>query len=45
MAVPNKHSVLDGFEIYREQVLSQPWADGLRVDEVSESEGWQTSRF
>ncbi|MCH7626853.1 MAG: methylaspartate mutase subunit E [Chloroflexi bacterium] len=36
MAVPNKHSVLDGFEIYREQVLSQPWADGLRADEVSE---------
>ena len=36
MAVPSPNNVLDGFDIYREQVLSQPWNWGDSVDGVRE---------
>ena len=46
MAAPSSQNVLDGFDVYRQQILSQPWIQGLWVGEVREYlAGMEDSRF
>lgn len=46
MAVPNKRNVLNGFEVYRERILSLPWIKGINIDEVREHlAGLENNRF
>ena len=36
MAIPSFKNVLEGFDVYREQILSQEWIEGISVEEVKE---------
>ncbi len=36
MAIPSPKNILEGFDTYREQILSQPWIAGISVAEVKE---------